>query len=923
MKKILVSVLVLVMCLTAFVACNPTDDNTPDTPDLTGLNAAKEYLQTMLNSESTVTGADFTRPATLRNQHGDYTVTWTLDVTSGPAESIVLGDVVDALQKFNVDEFSSEEVIYTLTATITDANGNTATLTYNHKVPAFALNSYEEYLAGCEANDGETIYTIKGYVVGVNADSGSSSKGSLWIVDADGNGYYAYAPTLDASVTESREAINAAFPLGTEVVVKGTVTTYSGCLEFNKGCEVIYTGNSVDPSTLPYVDCTELFGSASSMTDAEKLIGTQSTRVALNGVTMGEIDGYNYHFTVNGVDFICYMNIYLLSEEENAELVAKWNPGGKANLTGIINVYSSKYQIYPDTVNSVEIVTETLTDAEKVARQKDLLTLEETYNDNFTLPAGTWANVTWAITGDGATLGDNGAVTINQTSVEQTVTITATISSGEATDTKEFTVKIAAARTSFIKAAINAAGEDGTTTEDSYIIVGTVSELDGTYSEQYGNVSFYVADAEGNNLLVYRYNLDDAATIAVGDAVAFAAPIKNYKGTIEAVSTFTALDIMTLADAAEAGLAGTGVDGTVVYGYVKSIDSAYSSQYNNITITISDGTNDFYCYRVAGGEDIVVGEYLLITGTPSAYKGAAQMAAGATYSRSNVYVAPETPAPAEKVTTIADALTAAVGTEAELEGTVVGLGTWNTQYSNWDVTISDGTNLLLVYRCTNSELGIGDVVSVVGTIGAYNNVNQIAQGSTVTVVTAHVCTFDPADCDTPATCPVCEKTDGEALGHVDENPADGTCDRCQANLQQASSQVTASKTIAELITSEGWDGNTTSQTFNLDEKVTVAINGGSNTGKAYNGDHIRIYATDSPAGTITISVPDGYELVSVKITTQVGTYAFLYLGEGTTDICNVETAVSGQSVVLNSVKNGDNGKQVRVTAIEVVYRPVA
>ena len=66
-------------------------------------------------------------------------------------------------------------------------------------------------------------------------------------------------------------------------------------------------------------------------------------------------------------------------------------------------------------------------------------------------------------------------------------------------------------------------------------------------------------------------------------------------------------------------------------------------------------------------------------------------------------------------------------------------------------------------------------------------------------------------------------------------------------------------------------------------------------------------------------MPEGYELVSIKITTQTGTYAFLYLGEGTTDISNVETAVSGQSVVLNSVKNGSDGKQVRVTAFEVVY----
>ena len=638
-------------------------------------------------------------------------------------------------------------------------------------------------------------------------------------------------------------------------------------------------------------------------------------------------------------------------------------------------------------------------------------------------------NVTWDFkadtTHDCATL-DGNALTVALPAEETTITLVATLSLGEATPvTKEFTMTVAAARTSFVKAAIKAAGEAGTTTEDSYIIIGTVSEITTAYSAQYGNVSFNVVDAEGNKLLVYRYNLDDAETLAVGDAVAFAAPIKNYNGTIEAVAPFTALDVMSLTDAAAAGLAGTGVDGTVVYGFVKSIDTAYSSQYNNITITISDGTNTFYCYRVAGGEDIVVGEYLLITGKPSSYNSAAQMGAGATYSRSNIYVAPETPGeggetpePAEKVTTIeaalaaaegtaaefsgtvseiyqawsdqynnisfyvtdgtnailvfragtkvnvgdvvsvvgsvtiynstaqiaqgatvtvtqaatpveptkvttiADALKAAVGAEAELEGTVVGLGTWNTQYNNWDVTISDGTNLLLVYRCTNHDLGLGDVVSVVGTISAYNNVNQIAQGSTVIVVTAHVCTFDPADCDTPATCPVCEKTDGEALGHVDENPADGTCDRCQANLQQATSQVTASKTIAELITSEGWDSTTTKQTFNLDEKVTVAINGGSNTGKAYNGDHIRIYATDSPAGTITISVPEGYELVSVKITAQVGTYAFLYLGEGTTDICNVETAVSGQSVVLNSVKNGDNGKQVRVTAIEVVYRPV-
>ena len=136
-----------------------------------------------------------------------------------------------------------------------------------------------------------------------------------------------------------------------------------------------------------------------------------------------------------------------------------------------------------------------------------------------------------------------------------------------------------------------------------------------------------------------------------------------------------------------------------------------------------------------------------------------------------------------------------------------------------------------------------------------------------------------------------------------------------------SAPITASKTMTELITEYGWTSSTTKQTFKLDDVVTVKVNGGSNSGKAYNGDHIRIYATDSPAGSLTIDLAEGYELVSVNVTTKTGTYAFLCVGEDTTtDISNVSTTVSGTSVVLNSVKNGTDGKQVQVTAMEVVYK---
>ncbi len=138
------------------------------------------------------------------------------------------------------------------------------------------------------------------------------------------------------------------------------------------------------------------------------------------------------------------MNIYLLSSEENTALAAKWKEGGKANLTGVINVYSSKYQIYPDSINAIVPVEENLTDAQKVERQKNILALEAEYDANFTLPEGDWADVAWTVEGAGAVIGENNAVTITQTTLDQTVTFTATITAGEESDTATFTVVIPA-----------------------------------------------------------------------------------------------------------------------------------------------------------------------------------------------------------------------------------------------------------------------------------------------------------------------------------------------------------------------------------------------------------------------------------------------------------------------------------------------
>lgn len=132
--------------------------------------------------------------------------------------------------------------------------------------------------------------------------------------------------------------------------------------------------------------------------------------------------------------------------------------------------------------------------------------------------------------------------------------------------------------------------------------------------------------------------------------------------------------------------------------------------------------------------------------------------------------------------------------------------------------------------------------------------------------------------------------------------------------------IIASQTIAYIAEQEGWASTLTQQTFKLDNNVTVKI-AGTNSGRTNSSGQMYLFA--SPQGTMTVTVPEGYELVSVTISTETNkTYAFLYVDGGSEDISNVKTAVSGSSVVLKPSPNGNSGtgKRVQIIAIEVEYK---
>lgn len=445
MKKLLAVALVLVLCLSVvLVACDKkgggetTESNNPVAKLDAAADAVYKFNKDSIPAETTKS-FDLSKAVPLEGIYS-FPVEWTVNT-----DKIQIVDKGNGTQvTVKIPERSPEEIVYTLTATVKADDGSTKAVTFERKVPKFVVATYDEYIAACKANDKNKTYNIVGYVVAVNAAPLSGSKGSLWVMDKDGHGYYAYAPALDASITATRESINAEFPIGTEVVVTGSLTLYSGAYEFNKGCTVTKTGRTAaqDNVTLNYVDRTEAFAAAKTSKD-ESLVPYQATLIELKGVTLGAKSGKNYYFTLGDVtDFVCYNDIYLMDDETSEAFAEKWIEGAKANIKGVVNTFSGVYQVYPQGLDALEILPQT--NAEKVAGVKGALKLEASYEENFTLPTSKLVDLTWTVSGTGAVIGENNLVTVTRTDADQKVVFTATLKSGEVTDTVTFNVTIPA-----------------------------------------------------------------------------------------------------------------------------------------------------------------------------------------------------------------------------------------------------------------------------------------------------------------------------------------------------------------------------------------------------------------------------------------------------------------------------------------------
>ena len=307
---------------------------------------------------------------------------------------------------------------------------------------------------------------------------------------------------------------------------------------------------------------------------------------------------------------------------------------------------------------------------------------------------------------------------------------------------------------------------------------GVITKIDTPWSADYKNitVTMVVNGVEDKPIMCYRLQGEGAEGLAIGDYITVTGTIKNYKGTIEFDAKCnldnvvkaagsdepveekpqvdpTGMSAAEILDAAYGLEAGEAFATTcTLTGVISEINSAWSDQYKNITVTIVvDGKDDkkIECFRMVGDQaaTIAVGDTITVTGTIKNYNGKIEFDAKCTLDAVVKAEAPaETPAPTEapaeepkavdptgmSATEILDAAyalepNAAFGAPCTLTGVIASVdNAYSEKYGNITVTIVvDGKEdkKIQCFRLVGdgiADLAVGDTITVTGTIKNYN-----------------------------------------------------------------------------------------------------------------------------------------------------------------------------------------------------------
>ena len=764
MKKLLLLLLALVLCLTALVACGdkPSDqpsDQPGDKPSdqpVYNLDAASTYLFNLYKDKGPITASDFDVTAKLQVAGISYDVEWKA------TEGVTIVKKDENTYTVDLNEKATEAYEYTLTATIKAGDGTTKDREFKFSVPKYEVMSFEDYMA---AKQGDTVI-IEGIVVAINSKSAGNKYNHLFLADASGKGgYYCYSLANDP--------VEAGIELGMTVSVSGPVEPYSGMQEIKGGTAKIVDSNKKEVAVLDITD---------KILAGESLANYVGLPVTIKGVEIAgqelEKDTSQYlKFKIG--EITSYVRTYVtdfpttLKAEEKAGIDAAHAEkfGWKANATGILVLYNSAPYLIPMDTGCFEYLEKIeKTDDQKIADTLDGLKVETSFSSDAVveLPAAGAAypevTLTWTSNSEYAVIAD-GKLTITVPDAATDVVITVTATCNDKTATKEFNIKLSKSVTPVADIiALGSSKEHNTYTEEKYLVAGIITEV---YNTQYGNMK--ITDDQGNVLTIYgtfdatganRYDAMESKPVA-GDYVVIFGIVGQYNGTpqvkngwIMSFTTPTSVkDTLDLGASKEHNTYTE--DKYLVTGVITEV---YNTQYGNMKITDAEGNilTIYGTFDATGAlrydamdKKPVAGDTVTVYGIVGQYNGTPQIKNA--WIVANVAGAGETPDPdpsgdpapdstltVEQVLALGASKEHNTYTEGKYYVTGVITEVYNTQYGNMKITDDKG-NILTIYGTFDAtgenrydamatKPVAGDTVTIYGIVGQYNGTPQVKNG---------------------------------------------------------------------------------------------------------------------------------------------------------------------------------------------------
>ena len=695
MKKFIALFLALVLCI-GLVACgNPgTEQPTnspapvepspvpsepanpspaPEQPSAEPVNAAANaiaYIKNVYKKAAEITSKDFQRIGTVPVGAEKVVVVWTVDVAEDLVK-IVVGE--DGMVTVDVNENCTAETPYVLTATVTGADGKTESLSWNHILPA-AMNvdglTYAEIVDLAYALEDqvstEDPYRLFGTVKSIDT-AWSEDYGNITVT-------IVVAGKEEQPIQCYRLKGEGAKDLkvGDQITVEGILKNYKGTYEFDAGCQLIGYGEHVDQKAL--LKAAFALADGASLDYPAVLTGVVKE---IPSVWSDEYGNITVNLEFDGQILQCYR----LTGEGAKDIKV----GDTITVVGMIKNYKGLIEfdkgcvmipndLYHSAKNALSGYKLLDGEAQEAAKTItgtisaiDTPWSEDYKNITVTIVVGgaeSYPIMCYRLKGEGAsTLAVGDVITVTgilknyKGTIEfdagctldalGTTTPVEPVEPAEPSDEPVVEPVVAPTNPAEIVDAAYAL-ESGASLPYSCTLTGTVVTIDTPYSEQYGNitVSIAVAGKEGQPIMCYRLKGEGAADLAVGNIITVTGTIMNYNGTVEFGSGCT-LDavIVVPTEAADiiAAAYAMGENDTLPYsstltGTITSIDTAYSEQYGNITVTIAvEGHEDqpIQCYRLKGegAAELAVGDVITVSGTLSTYKGTVQFKAGSTFTK--------------------------------------------------------------------------------------------------------------------------------------------------------------------------------------------------------------------------------------------------------------------------------------------------